>query len=96
MKFSKFSVLFLSASIILAPMAAAGAEQYASANGPLSVSDDAAVRIVAAMEEPLQASPNRQDGDTAKRRIKPEPFALIAFGVTMLAAPVSLGGGFSR
>jgi len=96
MKFSKFAVLSLSASIILAPMAAAGAEQYASANGPLSVSDDAAVRIVAAMEDPLQASPNRQDGDTAKRRIKPEPFALIAFGVTLLAAPVSLGGGFSR
>ncbi|MGB0631161.1 MAG: hypothetical protein ACPGRZ_10735 [Alphaproteobacteria bacterium] len=96
MKFSKIIVVALPALLALAPLSAAVAQPISRAAGALSVSSAATTRIAAEMDKPLETPPKKEPGTTVSPTVKAGPAALFAFGVALLAAPISLGGAFSR
>lgn len=99
MTFIKRCTIMIALTIPFGYLAEARAQQTYAKDAAFTVSAAAMDRIAIALGTPMEA-PVRHSPE--KRPLKetgsnqPTPTAAIAFGITLLAAPVSMGGLFSR
>ena len=97
MNFPKKLMLALCLVALPAHADTVGAQKAPETRPVFAVSAAATMRIATALDMTNTTSARNDIGRrTEKKPKEKDPTAVIAFGITLLAAPVSMGGAFSR
>ena len=97
MNFPKICLLALCVTALPAYAVPTDAQRAPESHPVFAVSTDATTRTATALNmKPIAKAAQPAGRETKNQSKNKAPTAVIAFGITLLAAPESMGGAFSR